>query len=60
MEMPAESNRCAHCHEVIGPGDKCMAYIDVNKAKTENVVKMLIHYRCVEAFMGSYFKTGAQ
>lgn len=60
MQMKADSNRCAHCDEVIGPGDKVLAYIDVNKAKTENVMKMLVHDRCVEAFMGSFLKTGPQ
>lgn len=45
----AESNRCAHCHEKIVVGDRCLVYIDPNK-KPE--VKMMVHDRCAPEFFG--------
>lgn len=49
MEMSAESNTCAHCQKQIGPGDRCMVYID---PKQDVPIKMLVHLQCWEEFIG--------
>jgi hypothetical protein len=49
----AATDKCAHCGEPITLGDECLAYIEPNEKKTKNVIKMMIHQRCAEAFFGT-------
>ena len=53
VSADAKSNLCAHCKEPIVPGDQVVAYIQPNAEKNGNVIEIMIHVRCAQAFIGS-------
>lgn len=52
FSMESETDECAHCKAKIVAGDRVLAYIDNDKAKTKNIGKLMVHEQCAEAFFG--------